>query len=1156
MVSPSQEQIRAQIDKLLPEYAPGGKFARGEQGSFKDFAKEQAEGMKRAGIGVAVGIPAIPSDILELNKLVNDLAIKYGSKNISSIAKSVQPQVNFLQQKFGREKFDNMLNSIGIPSDASDPAQMTGEIISGFLSGKTLVKGIQTGLSKIKPSKSTAVAKPIQTAISTKVDDTAPKDLSRRKFMQGVAGTAGAITASPFIKVLPTGSVLTNVQKSYNSLVPFVQNFRASDFNFDVNIRQYSNQLEKAKSIGSFTNIAEGTDREGNKAPGLFTMKSSEQPVDLNKQQENLIKDKETLALETQKHLKLLHNEKRKIATATRIPLEDIHVVKGVDTVDDMSGPEKATINDMSHYDEDIRYVDSLNNTYDIYGKAESGGQIKLGDNLYRGIYTRDSNSFYDSPLTDPIKKIKNQAFILPDGNVVDNITRLKKFRESINVSKANISKDFNLVFKELQETIENYDVIQGEHPILVEALKGKITADDIKSFELNTGEKFLSTQFRIFFDRVFKNVNYLGTKQGFRDELRQEIFRSRLYTTMYGFDKGAKDIQKELDILNFMRSLSNKDSPLFNNLTDNQVLFIKDFFHPTQTPLRNKMTFQFSTQIPDVLNNKIRRAIKPLRTDVIDDNLKDINFEGLQEYTGTSMYNSFQEGLPTRRELTSLDKLNVYQNFFDMQDRLNNLISVPTRNKAVMLRVTKILNEVLNSINNNFSFKYDSVRELNSKLSALRIENMQPKITRMRSALEDYLYKLVKFHNIPIDKARDMVNNSLKDSIISAYYDRMNIADMAPEDFQKTFGTEGSNAFKELTKQFKKLDSIFPTEGLQNQVYTKFLKANNQIPKNIAGLYHEQGMSGMMELDRLPLPKNLLKDINKIDKVTDQTTKMLKGADKAITALEAPKVKYTKDVYHLGRGEIVGDKFDFMGDSDIGVHVGTQTHAKAASKKYFVEKGDVTNDPTVDFTPDKSEDVLQGGQYKVKGQRTFPLQLADDLKPARVPDIGLFKEPRFWIYNLTIPSNDPIKMDLATTDAKGNESLKAMSKFQKKPKINYKGVTYYMSDKAVDINMDEKLWEDFVKAAVDEQAKRKKLKIYGSKERKKWFEKLKKITNDNGYDSFIYKNEKEATETQRATDSLEDSFMLFEPDQIKYKFAKTQTKGDPRLDRYKGGMI
>ena len=273
------------------------------------------------------------------------------------------------------------------------------------------------------------------------------------------------------------------------------------------------------------------------------------------------------------------------------------------------------------------------------------------------------------------------------------------------------------------------------------------------------------------------------------------------------------------------------------------------------------------------------------------------------------------------------------------------------------------------------------------------------------------------------------------------------------------------------------------------------------------------------------------------------------------MTALEAPKVKYTKDVYHLGKGEIVGDKFDFMGDSDIGVHVGTQTHAKGASKKYFVEDGK-TNDPTVDFVPDKKEDVLLKGKYKVKGQRTFPLQLADDLKPARVPDIGLFKRPQFWIDTLSIPSTDAYRMDVATTDAQGNETLEAMTKFQKKPTLEYKGVTYYMSDKAVNIDMDKKLWADFVKAAVDEQVKFKKQKIFGATERKEWFEKLKKITNDNGYNSLIYKNEKEASQTQKATDKYEDSFMLFEPDQVKYKFAKTQTKGDPRLDRYKGGMI
>tara|TARA_A100001201_G_scaffold42855_1_gene43567 strand:- start:1493 stop:4954 length:3462 start_codon:yes stop_codon:yes gene_type:complete len=1153
MVSPSQEQIRAQIDKLLPEYAPGGKFARGEQGSFKDFAKEQAEGMKRAGIGVAVGIPAIPSDILELNKLVNDLAIKYGSKNISSIATSVQPQVNFLQQKFGREKFDNMLNSIGIPSDASDPAQMTGEIISGFLSGKTLVKGIQTGLSKIKPSKSTAVAKPKQTAISTKVDDTKPKDPSRRKFMKGVAGTAGAITASPFIKVLPTGSVLTNVQKSYNSLVPFVQNFRASNFNFDVNIRQYSNELEKAKSIGSFTNIAEGTDREGNKAPGLFTMESSEQPVDLNKQQENLIKDKETLALETQKHLKLLHNEKRKIATATRIPLEDIHVVKGVDTVDDMSGPEGATINDMSHFDEDIRYVDSLNNTYDAIDTKYI--DYKPSDK----ILNRYDNSFYDSPLTDPVKKIKNQVFILPDGNVVDNVTRLKKFRESINLSKANISKNFNSVFQKFQRQLENYDVMQGEYPILIETLKGKITADDIKSFEFNTGKRFPYKQFKTFFDTVFKDVNYLGTKQAFRDELRQEIFKQRIYTNVYSFDKGTQDIQKELDILNFMRLLSDKDSPLFNNLTDNQVLFIKDFFHPTQTPLRDKFSFQFSTQVPDVLNNKIRKAIKPLRTDVIDSNLKNVDeaeefdLDTLQEYTGTNMYHSFQEGLPTRKELINYDKLSESQYFYEMEKKLDNLISIPSKNKASVFRSVKLLNEVLDTINNNFfPVKGEGMKK------EIYYADLYRKARGIQNLLENHLFRLVKNFNMPIDKARDKVNTSFKNSLLYSYYNRMNVSDTVPEDFQKTFGTEGSDVLKKLTEQFKKLDNMFPTEGLENQIYTKFLKANKQIPKNIdiydpdTGGYYEQGMGAIRELDSLPMPENLLKNINKIDKVADQTTKMLKGADKAITALEAPKVKYTKDVYHLGKGEIEGDKFDLMGESDFGIHVGTKGQADTVNKmKYGV--ADVTNKPTLE---------LEGKDIKAVGQRTFPLKIADDLKPARIPDVGLFYSPQNWLNNLTVASDDTPMMDFMT------QTAEAMIDLKNRPKVEYEGVTYFMSDDAAEMavknydpkikqsmvteKMDEKLWKDLVLSALKEQTRRKENKIVNFDDRKIWFDKIKEIANKNGYDSYIYKNTRE----EDKLDMFADSYMLLEQDQVKYKFSETKTKGDPRLDRYKGGMI
>ena len=102
-------------------------------------------------------------------------------------------------------------------------------------------------------------------------------------------------------------------------------------------------------------------------------------------------------------------------------------------------------------------------------------------------------------------------------------------------------------VFEKFQQELENYDVMQGEYPILIETLKGKITADDIKSFEFNTGKKFPYKQFKTFFDTVFKDVNYLGTKQAFRDELRQEIFKQRIYTNVYSFDKVQKTFKKNL---------------------------------------------------------------------------------------------------------------------------------------------------------------------------------------------------------------------------------------------------------------------------------------------------------------------------------------------------------------------------------------------------------------------------------------------------------------------------------------------------------------------------------------------------------------------------------------------------------------------------------
>ena len=99
---------------------------------------------------------------------------------------------------------------------------------------------------------------------------------------------------------------------------------------------------------------------------------------------------------------------------------------------------------------------------------------------------------------------------------------------------------------------------------------------------------------------------------------------------------------------------------------------------------------------------------------------------------------------------------------------------------------------------------------------------------------------------------------------------------------------------------------------------------------------------------------------------------------------------------------------------------------------------------------------------------------------------------------------------------------------------------------------MDEKLWKDLVLSALKEQTRRKEKKIVNFEDRKIWFDKIKEVANKNGYDSYIYKNTRE----EDKLDMFADSYMLLEQDQVKYKFSKTKTKGDPRLDRYKGGMM
>ena len=1170
--------------------------------------------------GAALSIPAIPSDLVDLAKLANDLNNQYGPDFItkSPVTKFFTKAVNKTQKVMGREQFSKIMKAIGVNDNPSDPAQLIGELSTALVGlplavSKVGTKGGKEGLKQI-PLKQTAIDKPKQTAISTKVDDTKPKSESRRKFLKGMGATAlapAAIKASAFI---PKPDVATAIQKSYQSLIPAIQNFRAEKFVLNDNLDTFFDLRDSGNIQDSFFKIKQATDSAGKPMQQYYEYDYDTETQNLEELKNKNIADKEALKIGLDKHTQILEDYKKQISADLNIPLNNVIIVKNKreglqDSKSIATGKVIKTVSD-------IQDLDLLSSA-----KLDKGGLTTFARTHFNDL---NPTGNFDS----------NQAWLTPDGVVVTNQQRLQGMIESVsnirNPKKhIQIKQDLNTVVKEYKELLKSvfnlregtpafygYDDATEELMALARDIESKINP--------NVFEKIMYS----IVDGKATEINNLGRKN-FEDG-KISYFLEQFYDYFAKKDANISSSLESIDgifkIFNFI------NNPNLNNMTNKKIIFLKDFYDGNVFMLRN---FKFDNvnelNIFDKLDLNMKKAFKPVRTTIgskslyktgdketiLDTGDENVIQDHLANYSGTGMYESDDIGFPTQYELNLLseDRIDRITNlddlYADIKRILPNLrlidqggfddpyLKLTSREKDLRIvklsdRKTEFKSDKLLSFLKYFNSRNKpNLREGNisgtfvppKDLDKFDFDYGNPRIDggiyKLHAILKNKYMNLVKYKGMPVEKARDLVNKEFKKAVSVSYLDRLY------KYSQTKFGKMRMNkeALNEMQKKYleqaKLLDVSLPTTGLDSQLAINFSKGNKYFKANDMTALQDRRLPQTQQLyqtgeGRLRYPydesigelinsielsadeiaKSLGSNLKKVYSLTDQTTKMLKGADKAITALEAPKVKYTKDVYHLGRGEIVGDKFDFMGDSDIGVHVGTQTHAKAASKKYFVEKGDVTNDPTVDFTPDKSEDVLQGGQYKVKGQRTFPLQLADDLKPARVPDIGLFKEPRFWIYNLTIPSNDPIKMDLATTDAKGNESLEAMSKFQKKPKINYKGVTYYMSDKAVDINMDEKLWEDFVKAAVDEQAKRKKLKIYGSKERKEWFEKLKKITNNNGYDSFIYKNEKEATQTQRATDSLEDSFMLFEPDQIKYKFAKTQTKGDPRLDRYKGGMI
>ena len=106
-------------------------------------AEKAKEGLKAMAIGPVTGLLGLPSDIIDLADMANDAIAKYGKDTtIAQFSKLIKPQLDKLQEKYGREQFDKGFTELtGIKSDISRPSQILGELVSLGSLAKAGVKG-------------------------------------------------------------------------------------------------------------------------------------------------------------------------------------------------------------------------------------------------------------------------------------------------------------------------------------------------------------------------------------------------------------------------------------------------------------------------------------------------------------------------------------------------------------------------------------------------------------------------------------------------------------------------------------------------------------------------------------------------------------------------------------------------------------------------------------------------------------------------------------------------------------------------------------------------------------------------------------------------------------------------------------------------------
>ena len=174
-------------------------------------------------------------------------------------------------------------------------------------------------------------------------------------------------------------------------------------------------------------------------------------------------------------------------------------------------------------------------------------------------------------------------------------------------------------------------------------------------------------------------------------------------------------------------------------------------------------------------------------------------------------------------------------------------------------------------------------------------------------------------------------------------------------------------------------------------------------------------------------------------------------------------------------------------------------------------------------------------------GKSVMPLRLSDDLKPARIIDLNAFKSPQNWLEELTDPFTSNTELGFFNIPI-GTEmpsiTLYPNSKFER---------TVYMSPQAFAEGVNEDVWRSAVLTA-EKFLGRNVDTTKNIDDRKEWFEAVKKIATDNGYDSFVYKNMKEG--------KGDDSYMLLDPRQVKSFTAKDFDPNNPDITMAKGGVV